>query len=141
VSGLAPPPAQPPDQRAAAELASTVVGRLEATEVAASYSVIGGAQAERVSLELGALGAALAERVTISQAAVGGVVAGGDLEAEQTIIGGLVARRVTFRRASGALVLLAGRVDGDVRTVIDWRGALAAGAAAGVVLALLRRRG
>jgi len=39
------------------------------------------------------------------------------------------------------LVLIARRVDGDVRTLLDWRGALAFGVAFGIVSAIFRRRG
>jgi hypothetical protein len=38
------------------------------------------------------------------------------------------------------MFLIARRVAGDVRVVFDWRGALAFGAAAGVVIAFLTRR-
>jgi hypothetical protein len=44
------------------------------------------------------------------------------------------------RQPSLVGLLLANRVDGDVRTLLDWRGALAAGAAIGLVVGLLRRR-
>jgi hypothetical protein len=37
-------------------------------------------------------------------------------------------------------VVLAAHVEGDVRTLVDWRGALAFGAAAGVVMAIIRGR-
>jgi len=37
-------------------------------------------------------------------------------------------------------VLIARRVDGNVRTLLDWRGALAFGAAFGVVSSILRGR-
>jgi hypothetical protein len=37
-------------------------------------------------------------------------------------------------------VLLARHVEGDVRVLIDWRGALVIGAIAGLLGALLRRR-
>jgi hypothetical protein len=40
---------------------------------------------------------------------------------------------------SAVLFLVARRVAGDVRVLFDWRGALAFGAAAGVVVALLSR--
>jgi len=132
-------PLQPAIEPAAAELGFAAIGRLDATEVAASYSAVGGAQGERVSVEIGALGGAIADRISVSQSAVGLLVAG-EAEIEQALLRTVVARRVSFRRASGALVLIAGRVEGDVRTVLDWRGALAAGVAAGVVLALLRPR-
>jgi hypothetical protein len=59
---------------------------------------------------------------------------------EQGILGTLVAERVTVRQPSLVGLLLANRVEGDVRTLLDWRGALAAGAAIGLVVGLLRRR-
>jgi hypothetical protein len=37
------------------------------------------------------------------------------------------------------MFLVARKVAGDVRVLLDWRGALAFGAAAGLVIALLRR--
>ena len=41
----------------------------------------------------------------------------------------LIAQEVTINRPTGVLVMIAQRVSGDVRPVLDWRGALAAGAA------------
>jgi hypothetical protein len=38
------------------------------------------------------------------------------------------------------MFLIARRVTGDVRVLLDWRGALAFGAIAGLVVGLLRRR-
>jgi hypothetical protein len=130
-----PVPAPPSD----ADLSLTAICHLEATEVAANRSAVGIADADRVSVELGALGMAIADEVTVSQAIASRVIAR-TVETEQTLVGTLLAGRVTFRRASASLVLIAGRVDGDVRTVLDWRGALAAGAAIGVAIGLLRRR-
>ena len=52
----------------------------------------------------------------------------------------MITGRATFGRNAGVLVLIAGRVEGPVRTLLDWRGALALGAAMGVVVGLLRRR-
>jgi hypothetical protein len=37
-------------------------------------------------------------------------------------------------------MLIAGRVEGNVRTLLDWRGAIAFGAAFGLVAGLVRRR-
>jgi hypothetical protein len=59
---------------------------------------------------------------------------------EQGILGTLVAEQVTVRQPSFVGLLIAGRVDGDVKTLLDWRGALAAGAVIGVLVGLLRRR-
>ena len=59
---------------------------------------------------------------------------------EQAIVRTVIANEVRVERTTGVLVLIARRVDGDVRTLLDWRGALALGAAIGVVSAILRRR-
>jgi hypothetical protein len=56
---------------------------------------------------------------------------------EQGLVRTLIAQHVTFSRPSGVLVMIAGRVDGDVRPVLDWRGALVAGLAFGLVGALV----
>jgi hypothetical protein len=50
----------------------------------------------------------------------------------------MIAQRVTFTRPSAVLVMLAGSVSGEVRPLIDWRGALAAGAAFGLLSALVK---
>ena len=52
----------------------------------------------------------------------------------------MIAAHARFERNAGTLVLIAGRVEGNVRTLLDWRGALALGAAIGVTVGLLRRR-
>ena len=52
----------------------------------------------------------------------------------------MFAGRCAVERNAGVLVLVAGRVEGDVKTLLDWRGALALGAAMGVAVGLLRRR-
>ena len=39
------------------------------------------------------------------------------------------------------LIVIARRVDGHVKTLLDWRGALALGAGIGAVIALFRPRG
>jgi hypothetical protein len=42
---------------------------------------------------------------------------------------------------SAVMFLVARKVDGDVKVLFDWRGALVFGAVVGVILGLLRRRG
>jgi hypothetical protein len=46
---------------------------------------------------------------------------------------------VTLERATAVGILIAGRVNGSVRPLLDWRSALAFGAAFGLVVGLLRR--
>ena len=45
---------------------------------------------------------------------------------------------MTIDRPSAVLVLIAQRVTGDVRPVLDWKGALVAGLAFGLVSVLVR---
>ena len=59
---------------------------------------------------------------------------------DQGLIGTVIAGQARFERNAGVLVLIAGRVEGNVKTLLDWRGALALGAAMGVAVGLLRRR-
>ena len=63
-----------------------------------------------------------------------------EVHLEQTIVRTVIANEVKADRTTGVLVLIARRVEGDVKTILDWRGALAFGAAFGIVSALLRRR-
>lgn len=114
------------------------IGRLEADEVFVSQGAIGAARGDRVGVELGALGAGLAGDLRITQGAAGTVVAR-SATVEQSLIRTLIAGEVHVARPVGVFVLLAGRVDGDVRPVLDWRGALAFGAVTGLLIGLLRR--
>jgi hypothetical protein len=53
----------------------------------------------------------------------------------------MIANEIHVERTTGVFFLLARRVEGNVRTLLDWRGALAFGAAFGTVVSLFRRRG
>jgi hypothetical protein len=68
---------------------------------------------------------------------VQGVIAR-DVFLEQAGARTVVANRVTMGRQSGAFLILARSVEGDVRSLFDWRGALAFGAAFALVSAFLR---
>jgi len=114
------------------------IGRLEAEEVFVSQGGIGAARGERVGVELGGIGAALARELRVTQGVAGTVVTR-SATLEQTLVRTVVAGEVRAERPVGVLVMLAGRVSGDIRPVLDWRGALAFGAAAGLVVALVGR--
>jgi hypothetical protein len=85
-----------------------------------------------VGVEFGSVGAALAGELNVTQGFAGSTVAR-EATIEQGIARTVIAGRVSFTRPSAVLVLIAGRVDGEVRPLLDWRGALAAGAAIGLV--------
>ena len=115
------------------------IGIADATDIAVSQGGIGIARGERVSLEMGAIGLSLGEQARVSQGYVNTIIAR-DAAFEQGMVGTIVAARAEVRGPSFVAILLAQRVDGDVRALLDWRGALVAGTALGIVLGLLRRR-
>ncbi len=100
------------------------VGRAEADEIVLSMGAIGGARADRVTVEMGALGGAVAREVRVSQSFVNGIV-GQEVSLEQSAARSIVAGKVTMGPASGAFIVLAGRVEGEARSVLDWRAGLA----------------
>lgn len=115
------------------------IGRLRADDVFVQWGGVGAARADRVSVEFGSVGAALAGELRVTQGGAGSVLAR-EATVEQGFVRTLVAQRVTVTRPSAVLVMIAQHVSGEVRPLLDWRGALAAGAALGVVTALLRGR-
>jgi hypothetical protein len=87
---------------------------------------------------MGAVGAAMADELRVTQSMSAIVAAKGEATVDQSLVSTLIADRVTMRQPSAVLLLIARQVDGTVRPLLDWRGALAAGAVAGIVIALLR---
>ena len=115
------------------------IGALTATDVAVTQGGVGAVRADRLSVELGGVGAAMTDQFDLRQGLVGAVIAR-DARFEQAGVRTLIANRVHFGPNSGAGMVIAARVDGDVTTLFDWRGALAFGAAAGLVMAIVRGR-
>jgi hypothetical protein len=68
------------------------------------------------------------------------VVGARDATIDQSLVMSVLAQKVTIRQPSVIGVLVANRVDGSVKPLLDWRGALAFGAAFAVVSRILRRR-
>ena len=111
------------------------IGRAQAVDIAVSQGGIGLARGDRVSVEMGAIGAAIGGEVRVTQGAVGSVLAR-EVRIEQAAVRTIVANNVRFERTTGVLILLARKVEGDVRVLLDWRGAAAFGVAAGAVIAI-----
>lgn len=111
----------------------------EADDINVNMGGIVLARADRISVEMGGLGVSFAREAHLTQGAARSVIAQ-NVHVDQGLIGTALAGRVTFERPAGVLLLLAGRVDGPVRAMFDWRGALAFGAAFGLLVGLLRRR-
>jgi hypothetical protein len=125
-------------QADAVEVHQGGIGRVDATDVTVTQGGIGAARADRISVQMGGVGAAMGREVSISQGGAGSVLAG-QARIEQSFVRTLVAQNVEIRRPSAVLFLIAQRVSGDVRPALDWRGALAFGAAFGAVAGLMRR--
>jgi len=94
--------------------------------------------AARVTTEFGGNLLTVAKEARITQSLASTVVAA-EATLDQALAQVVLVGRATFRQPSGVLVLIAGTVDGPIRPVLDWRGALAAGAAIALVLGILRR--
>lgn len=115
------------------------IGRAQADDIAVSQGGIGFARGARVSVELGGLGLAVANEVHLTQGVAGTVLAR-EVRIEQAGARTVIASHATLGRNVGVFMLIAGRVEGNVRTLLDWRGAIAFGAAFGLVAGLVRRR-
>jgi hypothetical protein len=115
------------------------IGRAWAKDVHVSQGGIGFARADRVSIAQGGLGGALAGEVHVRQGLVTGVVAR-DVHLGQAYVRSIFALTVRAERPTGVLFMVARNVEGNVRVLLDWRGALAFGAAFGLVSTLVRFR-
>ena len=119
------------------ELRMSAVRRVEADQVVVAIGAIGAARADVLSVDRGAVGAALADSVEIRQGYARSII-GRQVQLDRAAARVVIAADVQARQ-SAVMVLIARRVNGDVRVLLDWRGALAFGAVAGVVMGLLAR--
>ena len=116
------------------------IGAARAEDVFVQWGGIGATRADTVSVEFGSIGAALAGEARVSQGYAGLIVAR-EATVEQALVRTMIAQRVTINRPSAVLILIAQRVDGSVRPLLDWRGALAAGLGVAAVTAVARVAG
>jgi hypothetical protein len=98
---------------------TSAIAALQSMEVTTQNSVVAAAQAERMSLS-GVAGAVLAGSVELNHTHVG-ILAGRDVRGEQI----------------KTVVLLAGKVEGNVTTMMDTRGALIAGLVGGLFAGIM----
>jgi hypothetical protein len=115
------------------------IARADAQDVAVTMGGIAIARADRVSVELGGIGAGIGRDVRLTQGAAN-LMIGRDVAVGQSLVQTVAAANVRFERPSIVVFLLARRVEGSVRTLFDWRSAIAFGAVAGLVMSVLRRR-
>ena len=124
---------------AQADLRQGVIGGIAADRVTIAQGIVGGVMASDVRIDRGVVGGVLAERVSVVQGGAARIV-GSDISIEQGG-GGLIAGwNVRLGRDSFAAAVVAPRVEGEVRALLDWRGVLAASVAIVGIAWLLRRR-
>jgi hypothetical protein len=119
------------------EVRQSAVGRVEAAQVTVDQGAIGLARAEHLKVERGAIGAALGEQVEVSRSYARTIVAR-QVQMDRAAARVVIAADVRTNQTA-VMFLVARKVAGEVRVLLDWRGALAFGAAAGLVIALLTR--
>jgi hypothetical protein len=115
----------------------SLVRSAEAAEIELRQGIIGVARGGDIEISQGATGLVLGSKVEISQG-FARFVGSREVRLEQAGAMTVLANNVTVGPQSGVVFLLARTVDGDVRTLFDWRGALAFGAAFAVVASVLR---
>lgn len=102
---------------------------IEAQSVSAHESALGMVQAERVQLQNSGAAVVRAQEIQVDGFA-------GAVVAERAVLGNTYAGVVVAQEVQGerieSLLLLGGRVDGVVTTIVDTRGALIAGMTAGL---------
>ena len=113
--------------------------RATASDIAVADGGIVLAQGETVSLDRGVLGAGMGGELRVVQSAAN-LVGARDAIVDQSLVMSVIGADVTIRRPSAIGVLIAGRVEGSVRPILDWRGALAFGAAFAIISGIFRRR-
>jgi hypothetical protein len=97
--------------------------------------------AEHAEVNQTAIAHAQVQDLAVRQGAVALVESSAHVRLEQSFAGAVMADEVEISAGSVALFVVAGEVHGDVRPMLDWRGALALGAALGLVRLLLGGRG
>jgi hypothetical protein len=113
------------------------IGRAEADDIAVRVGGIGFARGERISVELGAVGLAIGSDVSVTQGYARTVLAR-NVVIRQGGARTIVAGNVSLDDKSRSFIVIARKVEGEIRTVLDWRGAVAIGAGLALAAGLLR---
>lgn len=119
------------------EIRMSAVGRIEGGDVSVGQGVVGAVRADHLAVDRSGVGAVLADRVEISRGYARSILAR-QVQLDRGAARVVVAADVRAQQ-SAVMFLVARRVSGEMRVLFDWRGALAFGAAAGLVFALLAR--
>ena len=120
-----------------------------AEDVEMSFSAAGGINAQSLSAQQSAIGGVNAEEAHVWNSVIGGVrgtvvnaqgmiagVAGESVTVEGARVGVAAANEIRGGRVD-TVILLAGRVEGEVHTVVDKRGAVIAGLVGGLFAGLI----
>ena len=119
------------------EVRLSAVGRVDSGALQVQQGAVGAVRADRVTVDQGAVGAAMANQVEISRGYARSIVSR-QAQLDRAAARIVIAADVRADR-SAVMFLVARKVEGNVRVLLDWRGAIAFGAVAGIVLAVLRR--
>lgn len=115
------------------------IANAQAEDIKVTMGGVALARADRVHVEMGGLGVAIGREAQVTQGIARSIVAK-EVRVDQGLVGTAIAGKVSFERPSPVFLLIAGRTDGPVKAMFDWRGALAFGALFGLVAGMLRRR-
>lgn len=115
----------------------SAIGRVESSELSVAQGAVGAARTDHLTVEQGAVGAVMADRAEVSRGYVRSILAR-QVQLDRAAARVVIAADVNAQQTA-VMFLIARRVAGDVRVLFDWRGALAFGAGAGLVFALLSR--
>jgi hypothetical protein len=117
-----------------------VVAQAKAETLTMSQGGVVLAEADQATLTTATVGVVWAkEQVVLDQSVARAILTGGEVSLDQSGTGVLLARRVSIGSNSNVLLMIAGRVDGQVNAVFGPLASAAFGAAFAVVLALLWR--
>lgn len=116
------------------ELNMSAAASVNSARVSARTSTIAALQAVEVTTENSAVGAAQAERMSLR--GVAGAVMGSSVELDHSHVGILAGREVRGEQIK-TVILLSGKVEGNVTTVMDTRSALIAGLVGGLFAGIM----
>ena len=145
-------PATPEPSTTPAPAARGAFNAVEADTLTITRGALGGARAREVNVRMGAIGGVIAGTATSSMGSVGGLVArdarvsksfvsgmaAQHASVETAIVRGMIAQNVTTGPRTFIGIAVAQNITGEAKVLLDWRGGLALGLAAGGVMSLLR---
>ncbi|MBI3752219.1 MAG: hypothetical protein HY263_11265 [Chloroflexi bacterium] len=124
------------------EIRQAALGRADAREVEVIQGAIGGVRADHVSVRQGIVGGSVTGSLEVNQG-IARTVFANRATVSQSFARTVIANEVQVTKATGIGLLIARHVEGDVKVLLDWRGAAIMGAVGGLVAGLVRtaRRG